>query len=82
MHCVLLSDSYLTGGNLDPRFWPYAFYYFLFIKNMLPGKDDTSYFEHLHGGLKDDLTGLCTVGCVMSGSVLLANKYITQSSQE
>jgi hypothetical protein len=54
----------LTGANLDPRFWPYAFYYFLRIKNALPGKDDTpSSFEQLHAGLKADLTDLRTFGC-------------------
>ena len=54
----------LTGANLDPRFWPYAFFYFLRIKNALPGKDDSaSYFERLHDGLQPDLGGLRTFGC-------------------
>jgi hypothetical protein len=54
----------LNGANLDARFWPYAFHYFLHIKNALPGKDDSkSSFERLHDGLKPDLTGLCTFGC-------------------
>jgi hypothetical protein len=54
----------LTGANLAPRFWPYAFFYFLHIKNALPGKDDSaSYFERLHAGLKADLHGLRTFGC-------------------
>jgi hypothetical protein len=54
----------LTGANLEPRFWPYAFFFFLRIKNALPGKDDSySYFERLYAGLKPDLNGLRTFGC-------------------
>jgi hypothetical protein len=54
----------LNGSNLDPRFWPYAFYFFLRIKNALPGKDDSpSYYERLHDGAKADLANLRTFGC-------------------
>jgi hypothetical protein len=54
----------LTGANIDPRFWPHAFFSFLRIKNALPGKDDcASYFEHLHDGQKPDLAGSRAFGC-------------------
>jgi hypothetical protein len=56
--------SLLTGANLDPKFWPCAFYHFLRIKNALPGRDDTpSYFERLHAGLQANLTNVRTFGC-------------------
>jgi hypothetical protein len=54
----------LHGAHLDARFWPYAFFYFLRIKNALPGKDGSaSSFEKLHDGLQPNLTGLRTFGC-------------------
>lgn len=54
----------LNGSNLDPRFWTYAFYFYLRIKNALPGKDDSlSYYERLHGGAQPDLASLRTFGC-------------------
>jgi hypothetical protein len=54
----------LNGSNLEPRFWPFAFCFFLRVKNALPGKDDgPSYHERLHDGLQADLADLRTFGC-------------------
>jgi hypothetical protein len=54
----------LNGANLDARFWPYAYHYYLRIKNALPGKDGSlSSFSRLHNEQKADLTGLRTFGC-------------------
>jgi hypothetical protein len=53
----------LHGANLGPRFWPYAFYHYLRIKNSTPSRDMTvSPFEAVTGR-RDDFTGFRTFGC-------------------
>jgi hypothetical protein len=39
----------LNGANLDARFWPYAYHYYLRIKNYLPGKEGSlSAYSRIH----------------------------------
>ena len=54
----------LIGAGLEVKFWPYAFYHFLRIKNAaLPRREATeSAFQKLNGR-KDDLSLLKTFGC-------------------
>jgi hypothetical protein len=53
----------LTGAHLDAKFWPYAFHYFLRIKNGLSSNEhDLSSFEKLHG-VKTQGGALRAFGC-------------------
>ena len=54
----------LFGAGLEVKFWPYAFYHFLMIKNAaLPRRgEEKSAYEKQHGK-KSDMSKLRTFGC-------------------
>ena len=53
----------LTGANLQPSFWPYAFYHYLRLYNCIPhGSRPTSPYE-MCGGVLPNLSKLRTFGC-------------------
>jgi Reverse transcriptase (RNA-dependent DNA polymerase) len=54
----------LTGADLDPKFWPYAFTHYLRLYNFTPhGTHAESPYTILHGGDLPDLHSLRTFGC-------------------
>ena len=54
----------LIGAGLEIKFWPYAFYHFLRIKNSaLPRRDAEESAHQKLNGCKDDLSLLRTFGC-------------------
>ncbi len=54
--------SLLTGANLDPIFWPYAFHHALFVHGLLPQGDKG--VPHTRAtGERPDLSKLRTFGC-------------------
>ena len=53
----------LAGANLQPSFWPYAFYHYLRLYNCIPhGPRPTSPYE-MCGGVLPNLSKLRTFGC-------------------
>ena len=63
--------SMLFGAGLPIRFWPFAFYYYLRIKNAaLPRSDVAQSAYQKVTGKKDDLSGLRTFGCRLWVKVL------------
>jgi hypothetical protein len=53
----------LTGANLRPAFWPYAFYHFVRLYNFIPHGARLSSPHELCGGELPDLSKLRTFGC-------------------
>jgi Reverse transcriptase (RNA-dependent DNA polymerase) len=53
----------LSGADLRPRFWPYAFYHFVRLYNVMPHGNRTSSPIMLCGGPQPDLSKLRTFGC-------------------
>jgi hypothetical protein len=52
----------LAGASLSPKKWPYAFYHFLHLYNVMPHGDEASPFE-IKTGKKPDLRHLHIFGC-------------------
>ena len=53
----------LFGSGLSVKFWPYAFFYVLWIQNALPHKDQTASTLYLATEKKDNFKNLRTFGC-------------------
>ena len=53
----------LLGAGLQPRFWPYAFYHVLRIRNAIPGAGQVASPLFLATGKKDNFKNLRVFGC-------------------
>ena len=53
----------LSGSNLAPSFWPYAFYHFIRLYNFIPHGTRPSSPHEMCGGALPDLSQLRTFGC-------------------
>ena len=53
----------LSGANLRPNFWPYAFYHFVRLYNFIPHGSRLTSPHELCGGESPDLSKLRTFGC-------------------
>ena len=55
--------SLLTGANLDPKFWPYAFYHSLRLSNAIPERHQALSPLELATRTRENFTNLKTFGC-------------------
>jgi hypothetical protein len=53
----------LTGADLRPNFWPYAFYHYIRLYNFMPHGNRTASPLVICGGTLPDLSKLRTFGC-------------------
>jgi hypothetical protein len=53
----------LSGANLQPNFWPYAFYHYLRLYNYVPHGDCPSIPYEMCGAPLPNLAKLRTFGC-------------------
>ena len=61
-----ISDSIkalLIGAGLDSRFWPYAFYHSIRLRNAIPGAGQSSSPLFMATGRKDNFKNLRVFGC-------------------
>jgi hypothetical protein len=55
----------LYSADLEPKFWEYAFYFYLWVHMVLPHSKKQISPNHLVMGFPADVINLQTFGCVM-----------------